>query len=99
MVIGDEQPMASSNKPSNIFSLYEDNIGMLSPMIGEELKEAERRYPSSWIEDAIREAVSNNKRNWRYIMAILNRWEQEGRKDGRSRRYTEATRYDKFFPR
>ena len=29
----------------NIFSLYEQNIGMLTPMIAEELKEAEKLYP------------------------------------------------------
>lgn len=67
----------------NIFALYEDNIGMLSPMIADELKLAEETYPHEWIEDAFRRAVAGNKRNWRYIAAILERWEREGRSDGR----------------
>jgi DNA replication protein len=71
---------------SNIFELYERNIGMLTPMIGDELKEAEQIYPASWIEDAFREAVSRNKRSWKYIEAILKRWTREGRGDGETGR-------------
>ena len=66
----------------NIFALYEDNVGMLSPMMADELREAEQAYPAPWIEDAFREAVSHNKRSWRYIARILERWEREGRGDG-----------------
>jgi len=61
----------------DIFTLYEQNIGMLTPMIAEELREAEKLYPETWIKDAIKEAVSLNKRNWRYIAAILERWSSE----------------------
>ena len=72
----------------NIYAMYEDNIGMLSPMIAEELKEAEGTYAPEWIEAAFREAVSLNKRSWRYIARILERWEREGRTDGRPGRYS-----------
>ena len=77
----------------NIFTLYEENIGMLSPMIAEELKEAEDLYPQSWIEDAFREAVGHNKRSWRYVAAILERWQQEGRNDGEPVRGPQKSRY------
>lgn len=63
----------------NIFRLYEQNIGMLTPMIAEALKDAEREYPAGWIEDAIRLAVENNARKWGYIRAVLERWEKEGK--------------------
>ena len=63
----------------NIFVLYEQNIGLLQPMIAEELREAEQRYPPDWIEEAFREAARMNKRNWRYVQAILERWATEGR--------------------
>ncbi len=63
----------------NIFVLYEQNIGLLSPLIAEELKEAADHYPAEWVEAAFREAVMYNKRNWKYIRAILRRWETEGR--------------------
>lgn len=63
----------------NIFVLYEQNIGLLSPLIAEELKDAAEQYPTEWIEAAFREAVQQNKRKWSYIRAILRRWETEGR--------------------
>ncbi len=75
---------------SNIFTLYEQNIGMLSPIIAEELKEAEKIYPASWIQDAFREAVDLNKRSWRYISRILERWAAEGKDDGEYRRHSKT---------
>ena len=73
----------------NIFALYEQNIGPLTPLLVEELMEAEGRYPASWIEDAFREAVSLNKRSWRYVLRILERWAAEGKTDEASRRVDE----------
>ncbi|MFC1951409.1 DnaD domain-containing protein [Chloroflexota bacterium] len=68
----------------NVFDLYERNIGVLTPMIAEELKEAEDLYPPDWIEEAIKEAVSLNVRKWRYIASILERWAAEGKEDGKT---------------
>ena len=83
------RPNRSNNADErpNIYAIYEDNIGMLSPIIAEELREAEELYPESWIEDAFREAVAQNKRSWRYIARILERWEREGKDDGEPGRY------------
>jgi DnaD/phage-associated family protein len=63
----------------NIFVLYEQNIGLLSPLIADQLKDAADQYPAEWIEAAFREAVQHNTRKWSYISAILRRWETEGR--------------------
>jgi DnaD/phage-associated family protein len=104
---GDWQPVEDKQipadlqeKPSNIFQLYEENIGPLTPMIAESLGEAEDTYPIHWIEDAIRIAVEKNKRNWRYAAAILERWRREGRDDRKERledrRDSEETRRQYF---
>jgi DnaD/phage-associated family protein len=61
-----------------VFTLYERNIGMLTPMICEELLIAEKEYPADWIEKAIQEALNNNVRNWKYVSAILTRWKKDG---------------------
>jgi len=63
----------------NVFRLYEQNIGMLTPLLAERLIEALEMYPQEWIEQAIAEAVSYGRRNWRYIQRILERWALEGR--------------------
>ncbi|MFC1904587.1 DnaD domain-containing protein [Chloroflexota bacterium] len=76
------QTYIEAGEPPDLFTLYEQNIGMLTPLIAEELREAEKLYPEAWIKDAIKEAVSLNKRNWRYINAILERWVAEGRSNG-----------------
>ena len=62
----------------NVFKLYEENIGPLTPLIADALKDAEESYPDEWIADAIGLAVKNNKRNWKYVEAILKRWKEEG---------------------
>lgn len=65
----------------NIYKVYESHIGPLAPLISDALKDAEKTYPNEWIVDAIDRAVKINKRNWRYIEAILKRWQSEGRND------------------
>jgi DNA replication protein len=87
-----EEPILLVSQRPNIFALYEQNIGALTPMMAEELMEAEDTYPPSWIEDAFREAVELNKRSWRYIQRILERWDREGRGDEASRRGDERDR-------
>ena len=77
-----EQSYTETEELPDIFALYEQNIGMLTPMIAEELRDAEKVYPESWIRDAIKEATNQNKRKWSYISAILGRWLTEGRSDG-----------------
>lgn len=67
-------------RPS-LVELYEQNIGLVTPLLLDELREAEERYPDEWIETAIREAVRSNARSWRYIRKVLERWETHGRQD------------------
>jgi DnaD/phage-associated family protein len=80
------KPAEPPPEQKDIFTLYEENIGMLTPMIAEEIKDALTQYPEEWIRDAVKEAVEANKRNWRYIARILERWNTEGKKDGTHRR-------------
>lgn len=78
----------SSNHPSNlivvdaqeknIFQLYEENIGPLTPMIREMLQEAEKEYPAAWIEAALKVAIEANARNWRFVNAVLRNWKTNG---------------------
>jgi DNA replication protein len=81
----------------NIFALYEQNIGMITPMIAEELKEAERLYPPQWIEEAFKEAVTLNKRSWKYIARILERWASEGKDSGEYKRDIKKDGPDKYI--
>jgi DNA replication protein len=73
-----EAPPASERP--NIFLLYERYIGLLSPMIAEELQDAEQLYPASWIAEAFAAAAERGKRSWRYVRAMLERWRTEGKR-------------------
>jgi DnaD/phage-associated family protein len=68
-----------SNVRPNIFALYEQNIGLLTPLMADTLADAEKIYPVEWIEDAVKIAVQRNARNWRFIDAILRGWKEKGR--------------------
>ena len=77
---GDAQdPIELLPQRPSIFHLYEANVGIITPLLAEALQEAETNYPRTWVEEAIKLAVEHNARNWRYIRAILERWEKEGR--------------------
>jgi DnaD/phage-associated family protein len=82
----EEEPITLLVERPNIFILYEQNIGPLTPLIADELRDAEQTYSPRWIEEAIQQAVENNVRKWRYVLAILERWRQEGKTDGHNRR-------------
>ena len=69
----------------NVFRLYEQNVGLVTPIITDRLVEALERYPEAWIEEAIGEAVAYNRRSWRYIQRILEQWAAEGRSDETNR--------------
>ncbi|MEZ4637502.1 MAG: DnaD domain protein [Caldilineaceae bacterium] len=79
-----EEARLSVERP-NVFILYEQNIGMMTEIIAEQLRDMEKTYPPDWIEEAFEIAVSNNKRALRYIQAVLKRWETEGTDEGYGR--------------
>ena len=105
---GQVKPAASAYVPnkSNVFKLYEENIGPLTPLLADMLKEAEQLYPGAWFEEAFEIAVSRNVRNWKYIEAILTRWKENGKDERRdsqdsvkdAKRYTEGE-FSDFFKR
>lgn len=88
--------------PPTIFALYEENIGILTPMVKEELLAAEEEYPAGWVADAIKEAAASNVRSWRYAAAVLERWKRDGkgrRARGKPGRDTEALTAAEFLRR
>lgn len=81
------KPGAVERTRPGVFQLYEQNIGLVTPIIADRLVEALELYPQSWIEDAIAAAVSYNRRNWRYIQRILETWATEGRSNETNKRH------------
>lgn len=86
-----------------VFRVYEENIGVMSPLIAESITQALQEHPESDVIDAIRVAVEANARSWKYVTAVLRRWAVEGRdgkgSDGKPERHSEANRGDEFIER
>lgn len=61
-----------------IFSVYEQEIGPLTPHLADELEEAEQVHGAGWVCEALRISSANGKRNWAYAKGILGRWKADG---------------------
>jgi DNA replication protein len=85
-------PSAPPQERPNIFKLYEENIGPLTPILADAIKDAEQTYPPDWVAEALDIAVKNNKRSWKYVEAILRRWKEEGHAKEQDRRDTQEPR-------
>jgi DNA replication protein len=85
-------PVGWLRDESSIYTLYEENIGIITPLIADAITDAELNYPENWIKEAIQIASERNKRNWKYIQAILRRWENDGRSKQKSSKDPEADR-------
>lgn len=72
---------------AEIVTVYESEIGALTPIITEDILSVIDDYPLDWFAEAFREAARNNKRSWKYALAILKRWKADGFKvDNRQRK-------------
>ncbi len=91
---GAEQPAAVR---SNIFALYEDNIGTIGPLVAGQLTAVEEEYPAAWIAEAFDIAVARNARSLAYIEAILRRWDAEGKDHGEPGRHSPPDNYQKHL--
>ena len=75
--IGDcESACASLTSCSNIFRVYEEEIGILSPTVSEALKDLINEFGDELVEYAIKESAKSNARSVRYIEGILNNLRQ-----------------------
>jgi len=79
---------------AEIVKKYEENFGIISPILSEKFKDFAENYrgPIEWIHDAFEEAVTNNVRKWAYVEAILDRWQQEGREKHGERKQRKGAR-------
>lgn len=56
-----------------------NGFGMMTQILSDDVQDLLKEYPSAWILDAMKVAVSANKRTMRYVSGILKRWRADGR--------------------
>ncbi|CAN5668523.1 hypothetical protein BH23CHL4_BH23CHL4_16740 [soil metagenome] len=71
-----------NGQSASVYAAYENNIGLLTPLVADQIQLALQLYPASWIHEAISEAVAYNRRQWRYIQRVLQNWSADGRISG-----------------
>lgn len=80
---------ATSAGPVDAFRAYEENIGILSPMIRQSILAALEDFTDEDITHAVRIAVENESRSWSSVAGVLRRWARDGipheRTDGTAR--------------
>ncbi|MEM7029181.1 MAG: DnaD domain protein [Chloroflexota bacterium] len=97
VAVSEVEVVSPRSQRANIFDLYEENIGMLSALLVDELKDAEATYPDEWIQDAFKVAVENNVRKWSYIRAVLERMQTEGREYGTRKQFDQESQSKRWF--
>jgi DnaD/phage-associated family protein len=66
-----------------IYSFFQKNITLLTPHLSEILDDAVKEYTDTWVMDALKETSAQGVRNFKYTLAILDRWKRQGRKGGK----------------
>jgi len=82
-VVNQNDPINDSkNAPKadgEVFKLYEQNIGNMTPIIADRLGDMLNEYGNIFVADAITEAAERNARNIKYIEACCRNWKASGR--------------------
>lgn len=73
----DNDERAVSERTALFAKLYESNIGVITPLLADIIRNAAIDFTSSdWYEPAFRISVANNKRHINYVIAILQGWKE-----------------------
>lgn len=69
----EEEKIFSSEDLEKTFDFYNENITLITPFVAEDIEKYLRDgLEAELIVECMKEAVSRNKRNWSYIVSILN---------------------------
>ena len=79
VLVSNEKTTNEESEFGKVIGYYQDNIGVLTPIIGDKIKDACEEFSSSWIIEAIEEATTREKRSWSYVMGCLKNWKREGK--------------------
>jgi len=63
---------------AHLTTLYEHNIGPITPLMADMLRNAAAEFPEAWYPQAFGVAVRNNARRWQYVHTVLDGWKRNG---------------------
>jgi DnaD/phage-associated family protein len=83
-LISTEKTTTTTERPEfekdygELCKVYEQEIGSLSPLVADKIKDTLRGTPVAWCVKAVEEAGLQNKRRWAYVEGILKNWQSIG---------------------
>ena len=91
----DQTRIKLKQEPPNIFRLYEENIGPITPMFADALRNAEEEFSTAMVSRAIRIAAFENKRKLSYIQGVLRNMKDKDGKEYKKDSEKDFRRYGK----
>jgi len=74
----DESEIPQENSFAKLAKLYESNMGIITPIMADTLKEIDENFPADWHLPAIKVCVDQNKRTAAYLFGVLQKWKEYG---------------------
>ncbi len=74
----DDDEREISQRLAALSTLYSDNIGVITPLGADVLRNMAIDYPEAWYKPAFEIAVKNQARNLNYVETILRSWKEHG---------------------
>lgn len=66
-----------------VLEVYQNNIGLPTPVILDDLEQAERTYSAAWVVEALKETARARVKRFAYTQKILANWQANGYKADR----------------
>ncbi len=76
--VKEKEGVGEEEKFRQVVGIYENNIGMATPLAAETLARLCRDYPVEWFSKAVSRAVTKEARNLNYIEGVLKGFKAEG---------------------
>lgn len=88
------EPVGRNGDWRSVVDTYQHEIGVITPMVSEDIKTYYDELGATMLIDAIKEASRNNIRKWSYVEGILKKWRVNGRASPRDNGDSWATMND-----
>ena len=91
------QDPGAAAEPSMAVLAYEENIGQITPLVAQKIRDAIDDYTELDVVDAIRIAADREARNWNYVAALLRRPQRGQAEHGEPGGHPQKVRSDDFI--
>lgn len=74
--INNNKIIITNNNLREVVETYQQAFGVVNSLLFEDMKDTAERFGEEWTLQALKIAIANNVRSWKYTTAILTRWSE-----------------------